>query len=343
MKKRVCLIGIICLLVLTGFVLYHTTPMPLKIPALWPKPYYDFAQNQPTVEGFELGRKLFYDPILSRDSSISCASCHFQATGFAHVDHELSHGIEGKVGNRNALALQNLIWSDNFMWDGGVNHLDVQALNPITNPLEMDETMGNVIRKLQQEKSYPELFNKAFGTSKITGQLLLKALSQFVIQLNSCNAKYDKVIRKEAAFSVQEENGYRLFATHCSSCHQEPLFNSTSFENNGLPLDPYLNDLGRMKITGNPIDSLRFKVPSLRNCQFTAPYMHDGRFRSLTAVIKHYNQLIVNKNTSHQLHLPMRLSDNDRVDLVAFLKTLTDIEFLFNPNFSDPAVLVQEK
>jgi len=343
MKKRVYLIGIICLLVLTGFILYHTTPMPLKIPALWPKPYYDFAQNQPTVEGFELGRKLFYDPILSRDSSISCASCHFQATGFAHVDHELSHGIEGKVGNRNALALQNLIWSDNFMWDGGVNHLDVQALNPITNPLEMDETMGNVIRKLQQEKSYPELFNKAFGTSKITGQLLLKALSQFVIQLNSCNAKYDKVMRKEAAFSVQEENGYRLFATHCSSCHQEPLFNSTSFENNGLPLDPYLNDLGRMKITGNPIDSLRFKVPSLRNCQFTAPYMHDGRFRSLTAVIKHYNQLIVNKNTSHQLHLPMRLSDNDRVDLVAFLKTLTDIEFLFNPNFSDPAVLVQEK
>jgi len=343
MKKRVYLIGIICLLVLTGFILYHTTPMPLKIPALWPKPYYDFAQNQPTVEGFELGRKLFYDPILSRDSSISCASCHFQATGFAHVDHELSHGIEGKVGNRNALALQNLIWSDNFMWDGGVNHLDVQALNPITNPLEMDETMGNVIRKLQQQKSYPELFNKAFGTSKITGQLLLKALSQFVIQLNSCNAKYDKVIRKEAAFSVQEENGYRLFATHCSSCHQEPLFNSTSFENNGLPLDPYLNDLGRMKITGNPIDSLRFKVPSLRNCQFTAPYMHDGRFRSLTAVIKHYNQLIVNKNTSHQLHLPMRLSDNDRVDLVAFLKTLTDIEFLFNPNFSDPAVLVQEK
>jgi len=167
MKKRVYLIGIICLLVLTGFILYHTTPMPLKIPALWPKPYYDFAQNQPTVEGFELGRKLFYDPILSRDSSISCASCHFQATGFAHVDHELSHGIEGKVGNRNALALQNLIWSDNFMWDGGVNHLDVQALNPITNPLEMDETMGNVIRKLQQQKSYPELFNNAFGTSKM--------------------------------------------------------------------------------------------------------------------------------------------------------------------------------
>ena len=341
MKKRVYLIGIICLLVLTGFVLYHTTPMPLKIPALWPKPYYDFAQNQPTVEGFELGRKLFYDPILSRDSSISCASCHFQATGFAHVDHELSHGIEGKVDNRNALALQNLIWSDNFMWDGGVNHLDVQALNPITNPLEMDETMGNVIRKLQQQKSYPELFNKAFGTSKITGQLLLKALSQFVIQLNSCNAKYDKVMRKEAAFSVQEENGYRLFATHCSSCHQEPLFNSTSFENNGLPLDPYLNDLGRMKITGNPIDSLRFKVPSLRNCQFTAPYMHDGRYRSLTAVIKHYNQLIVNKNTSKKLHLPMRLSDNDRVDLVVFLKTLTDTEFLFNKTFANPQPIEQ--
>ncbi|MEN9323724.1 MAG: Cytochrome peroxidase [Bacteroidota bacterium] len=343
MKKRVYLIGISSLVVLTGFVLYQTTPMPVKNPALWPKPYYDFTQNKATVEGFELGRKLFYDPLLSRDSTISCASCHFQATGFAHVDHELSHGIDGKVGNRNALALQNLIWSNNFMWDGGVNHLDVQALNPITNPLEMDETIPHVIQKLQADAQYPSLFSKAFGTSKITGQLLLKALSQFVIQLNSYNAKYDKVKRNEAVFTNQEAHGYQLFTTHCSSCHQEPLFNSTSFERNGLAIDPYLNDLGRMKITGNPADSLQFKVPSLRNCQFTAPYMHDGRFSSLTAVIKHYNQLSFKAKVSSKLRVPMQLSDNDRVDLVAFLKTLTDIEFLFNPNFSDPTGLAQEK
>lgn len=317
-----------------GFTAYTTTPLPISIPKLWPKPYYDFTQNPPTVEGFELGRKLFYDPILSKDSTVSCATCHFQATGFAHTDHELSHGIEGKIGTRNALSLQNLIWSKSFMWDGGVNHLDVQALNPITNPLEMDETIPHVLQKLQADAQYPGLFSKAFDTSKITGQLLLKALSQFIIQLNSCNAKYDKVIRKESVFTTQEENGYQLFKQKCSSCHQEPLFNSHSFENNGLAIDPYLHDLGRMKMTGNPVDSLRFKVPSLRNCQFTAPYMHDGRFKTLTEVVKHYNTLTTNSLLSKQLQTPLQLSDNERVDLVAFLKTLSDPEFLFNPKYA---------
>jgi cytochrome c peroxidase len=220
------------------------------------------------------------------------------------------------------------------MWDGGVNHLDVQALNPITNPLEMDETIPHVLQKLQADAQYPGLFSKAFGTSKITGQLLLKALSQFIIQLNSCNAKYDKVMRQEAVFTAQEENGYQLFKQKCSSCHQEPLFNSHSFEHNGLAMDPYLHDLGRMKITGNPTDSLRFKVPSLRNCQFTAPYMHDGRFKTLTEVVKHYNNLTTNSLLSKQLHTPLQLSDNERVDLVAFLKTLSDPEFLFNTKYA---------
>lgn len=334
MKHRFYIFGICGVLVLLGFIAYTTTPLPISIPKLWPKPYYDFTQNPPTVEGFELGRKLFYDPILSRDTTISCATCHFQATGFAHTDHELSHGIEGKIGTRNALSLQNLIWSKSFMWDGGVNHLDVQALNPITNPLEMDETIPHILQKLQSDAEYPGLFSKAFGTSKITGQLLLKALSQFIIQLNSCNAKYDKVMRQEAVFTAQEENGYQLFKQKCSSCHQEPLFNSHSFENNGLAMDPYLHDLGRMKISGNPTDSLRFKVPSLRNCQFTAPYMHDGRFKTLTEVVKHYNTLTTNSLLSKQLHTPLRLNDNERVDLVAFLKTLSDPEFLFNPKYA---------
>jgi cytochrome c peroxidase len=317
-----------------GFTAYTTTPLPISIPKLWPKPYYDFTQNPPTVEGFELGRKLFYDPILSRDTTISCATCHFQATGFAHTDHELSHGIEGKIGTRNALSLQNLIWSKSFMWDGGVNHLDVQALNPITNPLEMDETLPHVLQKLQADAQYPGLFSKAFGTSKITGQLLLRALSQFMMQLNSCNAKYDKVMRQEAVFTTQEENGYQLFKQKCSSCHQEPLFKSNSFENNGLAMDPYLLDLGRMKITGNSSDSLRFNVPSLRNCQFTAPYMHDGRFKTLTEVVKNYNTLTTNSLLSKKLQISLHLSDNERVDLVAFLKTLSDPEFLFNPKYA---------
>jgi cytochrome c peroxidase len=312
----------------------HLTPIYFEVPKGWPKPHYDFKKNPLTEEGFELGRKLFYDPILSRDNTISCSSCHLQATGFTHVDHDLSHGIDGKIGTRNSLALMNLAWSKDFMWDGGVNHLEVQPLNPITSPLEMDETLEHVVQKLQQTHDYPSLFERAFGTSKITGQFTLKALSQFVVMLQSSNSKYDQVVRKEAQFSEKEQKGYDLFKLHCATCHQEPLFNSGKFEYNGLAIDPTLNDYGRMKMTGRKEDSLRFKVPTLRNIQFTFPYMHDGRYKTLTEVVKNYNALSHNKLLPKELSKPMNLSDNDRVDMVAFLKTLTDTEFLFNPKFS---------
>jgi cytochrome c peroxidase len=222
------------------------------------------------------------------------------------------------------------------MWDGGINHLDVQPLNPITSTVEMGETLEHVVCKLQKTEKYPLLFEKAFGDSKITGQRLLKALSQFELQLVSSNSKYDKVMRKEVIFTEQEQNGYKLFKTNCTSCHNEPLFNSEKFENNGLAIDTTLNDIGRMKITNKQEDYLRFKVPTLRNVQFTFPYMHDGRFKTLTEVVKHYNSLGKNKRLPKQLAKPMKLSDNERVDLVAFLKTLTDTEFLFDKRFSFP-------
>lgn len=335
--KHLLVIGLgITMSALLGFSYYQSTRREFFVPKNWPKPVYDFAGNPLTDKGFELGRKLFYDPILSRDSTISCASCHFQATGFTHVDHQVSHGIEGKLGKRNALALQNLAWSKDLMWDGGVNHLDVQALNPITNPLEMDEQLPRLIHKLQQTNAYPNLFEKAFGSSVITGQHLLKALSQFVVQLSSANAKYDRVMRKETQFTEQEKKGYLLFLKNCNSCHQAPLFTSPKFEYNGLALDPYYLDYGRYTITGNPKDSLKFKVPSLRNCQFTAPYMHDGRFNTLTQVIQHYNQLAPNPLLPKELAKPMQLDDHERVDLVAFLQTLSDPDFLFNPKFGPP-------
>lgn len=314
-----------------------TTSIYFDVPKDWPKPHYDFKNNPLTEEGFQLGRHLFYDPILSRDNTISCASCHLQATGFTHVDHGLSHGIEGKIGTRNSLALMNLAWTKDFMWDGGVNHLDVQPLAPITSAVEMDEALENVVAKLQTQEKYQLLFEKAFGTKKITGQLTLKALSQFLVMLKTSNSKYDKVIRKEEKFTDSEQNGYALFKTNCASCHQEPLFTSNKFENNGLAIDTTLNDVGRMKITNNPNDYLKFKVPTLRNVQFTFPYMHDGRFKTLTEVVKHYNSGIHNSTTlSKELLKPMNLSDNARVDLVAFLKTLSDTEFLFDQRFSYP-------
>ena len=321
---------IICL----AFSNQFTTPLYLEVPKGWPQPKYDFKKNPLTEEGFQLGRHLFYDPIISRDSTISCASCHLQQTGFTHIDHQLSHGIDGKIGTRNSLALINLAWNKDFMWDGGVNSIEVQAINPITNPDEMDETLAHVIVKLQSSEKYRRLFTKAFGDDKVTSQRLLKALAQFTVMLKSSNSKYDKVMRKEEQYNEREQRGYDLFKSNCASCHKEPLFRDDKFENNGLAIDTTLNDVGRIKITQKKEDYLRFKIPTLRNIQFTFPYMHDGRFKTLTEVVKHYNSLGHDKNLPKELAKPMNLTDNERVDLVLFLTTLTDTAFLYDKRFS---------
>ena len=235
----------------------------LEYPESWPKPLYDFEKSPLSKEGVALGRKLFYDPILSADSSISCSNCHLVYTAFTHVDHQLSHGIRDSIGTRNSPALMNLAWSKNFMWDGAVNHLDVQALAPITHPAEMGEALPNVIAKLQHSSSYPPLFQMVFDDSIITGQHLLKALAQFQLTLVSSHSKYDKFKAGEVEFTEQEMRGYELFKGNCASCHKEPLFANGEFANSGLPMDTTLNDLGRMKITNLASDSLLFKVPTL--------------------------------------------------------------------------------
>jgi cytochrome c peroxidase len=307
------------------------------IPPNWPKPSYDFSKNPLSSSKVELGRALFYDPILSRDNSISCASCHSPYNAFAHVDHDLSHGIDNKIGTRNAPALMNLAWQRDFMWDGAINHLDMQALFPITHPKEMDEKIENVVAKLQSSKLYPSLYLEAFGDSTITGEYTLKAISQFMLTLVSCNSKYDSVMRKEAVFTEQEKKGYLLFKEHCASCHTEPLFTNLNYENNGLEVDTSLNDYGRMLVTKNNKDSLKFKVPSLRNTEFSYPYMHDGRFKKLSEVILHYtNGIIASPTLASQLAKPIILSSNQRVDLLAFLLCLSDKKFLFNSRYSYP-------
>lgn len=323
------------------FILLSFTGDDLKfvVPAGWPKPVYDLSKNPVTPAGFQLGRRLFYDPILSRDTTISCASCHLQATGFTHVDHQLSHGIYGRVGTRNSPVIMNMAWSKAFMWDGGVNHLDMQPLSPITSPDEMDETIENVVRKLNGTAKYRGMFYAAFGDSAVTGQKTLLALSQFVLMLNSYNAKYDKYIRKEPGgeFTEQELRGLSIFRKNCASCHTEPLFTNQEFANNGLPVDTTLMDTGRMKITGNPADSLKFKVPTLRNIQFTYPYMHDGRFKKLPEVLKHYTTGIQKSKTlDARLQLPIEMTHEEKIDLVAFLLTLTDRDFLFDQRFGFP-------
>tara|TARA_B100000767_G_scaffold245164_1_gene243878 strand:- start:330 stop:1220 length:891 start_codon:yes stop_codon:yes gene_type:complete len=290
---------------------------------------------------FQLGRQLFYDPILSKDQSISCASCHLQATGFTHVDHDLSHGIEGRIGKRNSMALMNLAWNTSFMWDGGVNHIEIQALAPISSENEMGSSLKEVVTKLNASEKYKTLFYNSYKDSLVTGQKTLLALTQFVVMLNSYNSKYDKYVRNEAGgeFTAQEKNGLSIFKNNCASCHTEPLFTNNEFHNNGLTLDPYLKDFGRMLITNKSEDSLKFKVPTLRNIQFTPPYMHDGRFETLKDVITHYNSGVTHSITlAENLKNNLELTHKEEVDLLVFLRTLTDVEFLFNNRFSYPYI-----
>lgn len=313
----------------------ETHPVTLKYPESWPAPVYDFGNNPLTREGIALGRQLFYDPILSKDNSISCSSCHLSYTAFTHVDHALSHGIGDSIGTRNSPTLINLAWSKYFMWDGAVHHLDMQALAPITHPKEMGEDLTNVISKLQRSATYPKLFFEAFGDSLITGERLLKALAQFELILVSDNSIYDKVKRGERVFTEQEEKGYVIFKKYCNACHTEPLFTNGAFANNGLPADTLLNDPGRMGISQNPEDSLKFKVPTLRNIGYSFPYMHDGRFKKLREVIHHYTSGIVHSKTLEPvLQNGIALSADEKVDLTAFLLTLNDESFVFNADFA---------
>jgi cytochrome c peroxidase len=309
----------------------------LGYPKSWPKPQYDFEANPLTEAKIELGRKLFYDPILSKDNMVSCANCHLSYTAFTHVDHALSHGIGDSVGIRNSMTLVNMAWSKHFMWDGAINNIEVQALAPISHEDEMGEEIGSVLNKLQDTPNYPRLFGIAFGDTTINSKNMLKAMAQFQLTFVSANSKYDQVKAGTAAFTAQEEAGFQLFKAKCAGCHTEPLFTSGDFANNGLLMDSNLMDVGRYGVTKRRDDSLKFKIPSLRNVEFSQPYMHDGRFKSLHQVLKHYsNGIHTSRTLDAKLAGGLNLSEDDRLALVAFMLTLTDKEFLFNPKLSYP-------
>lgn len=294
-------------------------------PANFPEPVYRFNTNVISQPKFELGRKLFYEPRLSRNNTVSCGSCHIQSSAFTHHGHDVSHGIDDRLGSRNSQSVMNMAWSNTFFWDGGVFDLDLQPIAPITNPVEMDETMENVMAKLKADETYPALFDKAFGSEEINTERMMKALSQFMVMLVSANSKYDKVMRNEGeSFTINEKKGYELFQTKCASCHKEPLFTDHSFRNNGIGIG-LNNDMGRFAITLNESDKYTFKVPSLRNLSFTSPYMHDGRFITLEAVLDRYNGG----------ELGITLSKDERDLILAFLKTLDDVEFINDKRFAE--------
>lgn len=314
-----------------------THPLQFIVPKGWPQPVYDFKSNPPTEEGFQLGRKLFYDGRLSKDGNFACASCHQQFAAFATYDHNLSHGFNNHFTKRNAPPLFNLAWQKEFMWDGGINHLDLQPLAPLTDTTEMAETIDNVIKKIKRDTSYKRMFTAAFGNATINTQRITKALSQFLVMMVSSNSKYDRVMRGEDSFNLPQRLGYTMFKEKCAACHTEPMFTDYSYRNVGLSVDSFLNDIGRMKITHNSSDSLKFKVPSLRNAQQTFPYGHDGRFYSLIDVFNFYRKDIAQSSTTDSLlKHGMPLSNYEIGQLTAFIYTLTDSTFLNDKRLAPP-------
>lgn len=307
------------------------------MPEGWPEPVYRFQNNKLTLSGYELGRKLFFDPRLSRNNTVSCGSCHQPFAAFSHIEHNVSHGVDNKMGKRNTPALFNLNWYPSFFWDGGVNHIEVQPLNPLTNPVEMDQSLDSLIPKLQADENYKQMFKAAYGSTEINSQRVFKALAQFMGMLVSANSKYDKYMRKEPGveLTAAEAGGLQIFNEKCASCHKPPLFTDFSFKNNGLQPRYGFGDSGRATITRKEEDLGKFKVPSLRNLKYTAPYMHDGRFNELYEVVEHYTS---QKYPSPSLDASVKfiyLSPKQKTDLLAFLNTLNDEDFVKDTRFRD--------
>ncbi len=314
----------------------------LNIPSNFPEPTYEIENNKPTQAGFELGKKLFYDGRLSSTGVISCGFCHIQDFAFTHHTHIVSHGVNGALGTRNAPSLQNMIFMEDFNWDGSVSHLDAQPVVPITTEFEMNESVTNVLNKLQNDEEYVEMFNTAFENDTIDTRNMFKAISQFVMMMVSTDSKYDKVMRNEgSSFTEIEMQGKSVFDQKCASCHAGTLFTDQSYRNNGLPIDPQYNDEGRKRVTGEEVDKYKFKVPSLRNIAVTFPYMHDGRLPTLRDVLDYYDTGMVQTQNLDEIFiqedgsLGISLSETEKDQIIAYLNTLTDDNFLLDDRFSE--------
>lgn len=339
--------------------IYNPTPMSAQVPRNFPAPTYVASNNPLTEEGVLLGRMLFYDPILSGDSTLACAGCHKQEDAFTDT-RTFSIGIDGIAGRRQSMPLFNLMYSSAFFWDGRATTLAEQALMPVEDPLEMHESWANNIAKLQAHPNYPKLFYEAFGVEPedLTKEHAAKALEQFMLTLISGNSKWDKAVRGNVELTDEEINGYNLFndqlGADCFHCHGDGGANQVfqelnavrQFRNNGLDAPATAEgfaDYGFGETTGNVNDYGKFKVPSLRNLRYTAPYMHDGRFATLEEVIDHYSHGV--KANSPNIDAGgmefayqggVQLTPQEKSDLIAFLLTLSDDEFVTDPRFSNP-------
>lgn len=330
---------------------YNPQPYNLEIPGWFPQ-LPATPDNPLTVDGVALGQMLFYEPLFSSDGSMSCSTCHKQEHGFTDA-MPVSTGVLGMQGRRSSMSLVNLAYNTKgFFWDGRAATLEDQALLPVEDHIELNESWDNVVAKLKAHTDYPGLFRKAFGIehkSEITKELAVKAIAQFERTMISGNSRYDKVVwQNQGFFTDEEERGRMLFFFEfaqnldhpgCSHCHFAPFFTDNNFKNNGLDSVANLTDfadLGRGAINSNVYDNGKFRVPSLRNIELTGPYMHDGRFATLEEVLENYSHGGHGVSNEDVNIRTFTLTQQDKQDLIAFLKTLTDTAFINNPQFKNP-------
>ena len=348
--------GIVAVICLSARGLYmpgEATPLHIAYPDYFGGRIELPADNPTTTQGVYVGRMLFYETALSANNRVSCATCHQQKLAFTD-GRRFSEGADGTPQPRNTMSLANLLWVRHLFWDGRANGLEQQAQTPLTAIHEMGQSLEASAEKLRNKKIYAPYFREAFGTDSITGDKIVKALSQFERTLVSAGSRYDKYLQGRYQPTPSERNGIALFYTNpnpagnirgaaCSHCHGGPKTFTELFHNNGLDSIP--KDPGREKITGQPYDKGRFRVVTLRNIALTAPYMHDGRFNTLEEVISHYNEHIIendllspflqnNSNTAGGQSLD--LTPQEKKDLLAFLHMLTDSSFITDKRFSNP-------
>lgn len=344
--------SLLILLFFTAFVLISCTgdeviePLPkdeayrLDKPSGFPEMTFDSTGNPITVNGVALGKKLFYEGKLSRNNTISCGFCHIQENAFTHHGHNISHGIDDRLGMRNAPPIQNMAFLKNYTWDGVSHNLDERSLVPITTDFEMDSSLPEAVAKLNADANYKNMFKAAFGDENITGEKILKAISQFMATMISADSKYDRMKKGNAVFTADENQGMALFQNKCAACHSGDLFTDESYRNTGMYYNSQFNDRGRYRVTLDWNDNMKFRVPSLRNVEYTAPYMHDGRFYSLDAVMNFYSENVENQSNLDPLlkqngHMGIPMTSLEKQNIITFLKTLSDKNFITNPKFAE--------
>ena len=305
----------------------------LAIPTNFPPPNPLIETAYPTQYGVVLGDKLFHDVRLSRDNSISCATCHIRGQAYGDRNPR-AVGVAGRIGLRNTPPIQNMAFLTQYMWDGAVVDLKEQPVTPIVTHEEMDSSLLEVIKKLKDDAYYKEAFAKAYGDSHITSERVLGSIAQFMYTLISANSKYDHVTRDHTAtFTPLEQQGYALFEAKCTSCHKGTLFTDESFRNIGFPEHPdTVEEAGRGRVTGSEVDLYRFRVPSLRNVAYTAPYGSFGQFATLKEVLDYFDRGVrdypnldpILKDNGGRIPL----TEQEKEALIAFMKTLSDPKFI---------------